>query len=156
MPVSLTRIEFFAAPSKSVALVARYPPRWLLNTVLFLIVVEGSGTMPYVGFLVKRTLAGVFARHWIRMFVDADAGRPPRLRSVLGAFARPSDEVWPLVLCALAPFFVGIVALGVFGQGRAPLQFLFGRPGDRPLPDQAHWLIFRSRCRSSARCSRSF
>ncbi len=144
MPNTMTKAEYAAAFGRSFSLLAAYPLRWLIATVVFLVVVEATSAIPYVGFVVKLSLAGVFARQWMRMFADADAGRPPRLRTFLGAFRQPVSELWPLIFGAVAPFVVGIALLAATGDGWSSIRFFFGHLGETPPPDVAHWLVLKA------------
>ncbi len=87
LPHVLSLSEIGASAKEALSLLAAYPFRWLVLTVLFLIVVEGLMFIPYVGFIVKLSMAALLGTQIIVMFAAAANRRVPRFKILLGAFA---------------------------------------------------------------------
>jgi hypothetical protein len=143
MPHALSYAEFLAVLRKSFALPTRYPLRWLALTILFLIAVEATSLVPYVGLFIKITLASLMVRQWMQLLADVDAGRLPRLCRLFGGFNRPFSELWPLLAAGLIPLAFGIAFLLLAGRGR-DVAFLFGALGESSPPDYGRFVMFKA------------
>ena len=143
MSHALTRAEFNAALRQSVALLRAHPFKWLAITVVFLIVVESLTFIPYIGFLVKLSVAGLLVAQWVRMFADVDAGGAPRFRTFVEALALPWSAQWILVVAAVTPFVIGIVHLAVTGGGWQGVEFFFGHMTKASAPDAGRFFVFK-------------
>jgi hypothetical protein len=143
MSHALTLAEFKAALRHSVALLSARPLKWLAITVVFLIAVESLMFIPFIGFLVKLSVAGLLVAQWMRMFVDVDAGHAPRLRTFVDALALPWSAQWILVVAAITPFLIGIVFLAATGGGWQGAAFFFGHMAKEAAPDAGRFFVFK-------------
>jgi len=117
--------EFITAASDAWGLLASYPFRWLAVVVVFLVAVESLMFIPYVGFLVKLTVAGIVVPQIVAIFAGAAQGQAPSPVGMLGAFSFPPSTQAVLVGAALLPFALGILFLYVKGGPQA-IEFFFG------------------------------
>jgi hypothetical protein len=144
MPHALSFAEFLAAVRQSFVLPSRHPLRWLAFTILFLVVVEATSLVPYVGFLIKITVASLMVRQWMQLLADVDAGGLPRLNRLFGGFNRPFSELWPLLAAGLIPLAFGIAFLMLAGRGWHDVAFLFGVLGESSPLDYGRFVMFKA------------
>jgi hypothetical protein len=144
MPHALSFAEFLAALRKSFALPSSHPLRWLALTILFLVAVEATSLVPYVGFFIKVTLASLMVRQWMQLLADVDGGGLPRLNRLFGGFNRPFSELWPLLAAGLIPLAFGIAFLLLAGRGWHDAAFLFGALGEASPPDYGRFVMFKA------------
>ena len=117
--------EVLASASDAWALVAAHPMRWAAVLVIFLVAVESLTLVPYVGFVLKLSVAGIVVPQLIALFAEAAAGRPPSPTGLAGALSFSPSTMAVLVGAALLPFAAGILFLYA-KDGLDGIQFFFG------------------------------
>lgn len=134
--------EFLSAASDAWALLAAYPFRWLVVVVVFLVAVESLMFIPYIGFLVKLTVAGIVVPQVVYLFADAARGNAPSPLGMLSAFSFPPSTLVVLAGAAILPFAVGILFLYSKGGAQA-IEFFFGNMFKTKPPPAAQFEQFK-------------
>ena len=122
-PMSLP--EFLSALSAAWGLLAAFPWSWVLIVVLFLVMVESLMFVPYVGFVLKLSVAGIVVAQIIALFAAAAIGQSPTPLALMSAFSLPATAQLALAASALVPFSAGILFLYIKG-GPPAIAFFFG------------------------------
>ncbi len=136
--------SFWNAASESFVLLARYPFRWLLLIILFLVSVESLMFIPYVGFVVKMIVSGIVSAQILLLFSFASAGRTPSIKILGGLFHRSFSSQAVIAASALIPFLLGMVYLIEVGDGVSAVAYFFGSILKDAPPD-AH-AFFGAKC----------
>lgn len=137
--------EFLTAASAAWSLLATFPLSWLLIVLVFLIVVESLMFIPYAGFVVKLSVAGILAGQIIAIFAAAAVGQSPSPVALIFAFSLPLAAQLALAGSALLPFAAGILFLYIKG-GPPAIAFFFGnvlkaKPPSRELFEPFKYLM---------------
>ena len=129
--------EFLSAASAAWSLLATDPWRWLLVVLVFLVAVESLMFIPYVGFVVKLSVAGIVVAQVIAIFAAAATGQSPSPTGMLSAFSLPVSSQFALASAALLPFAAGILFLYIKG-GPPAIEFFFSNmfKTKPPSPEQ--------------------
>jgi hypothetical protein len=112
--------------SEALHLLAAFPFQWLLVFTVFLVAVEGLMLIPYVGFTLKLSLAGLLTAQLLVLFAGASSGHAPQLQDLLGVFYLPWTSKWVLIGSALLPFLAGLAYLVFRGKGFSSTAFFLG------------------------------
>jgi hypothetical protein len=116
--------EFLITLFEAWDLLAAQPFLWLSVMVVFLVAVESLMFIPYIGFVLKLSVAGVASGSVLTMVASTAAGRSPELMELKAAFYLPWPTQAALAGAALVPFLLGMVYL-YQRAGAEPPRFFF-------------------------------
>lgn len=125
-------------------LLAAFPLQWLLVFIVFLVVVEGLMLIPYVGFMLKLSLAGLLSAQILVLYASASSGYAPRLQDLLGVFNLPWMSQWVLIGTALLPFLAGLAYLIFREKGFNSTAFFFGNIFKAKRPPRDAFIAFKN------------
>jgi hypothetical protein len=128
--------DFLTLAAQALALLSAFPFHWLAVLSVFLVAVESLMFVPYVGFTLKLTVAGIVSAQVLALFKACAAGSAPSALALASAFSLPPSAQVVLALAAVLPFLAGVVYLYLRG-GRPAIRFFFGNVfRDRPPAGQ--------------------
>jgi hypothetical protein len=135
--------EFLIAVSEAWALLAAHPLQWLAVVAVFLVVVESLMFIPYFGFVLKLSVAGVVVGQIVAMFsAAARVQQSPSPRDLIAAFDLPWPTQAPLAVAVVLPFI--LATLYLYQRAGVPAtRFFFGNIFRTKPPTKALLLEFK-------------
>lgn len=138
----MSALDILHSAAAALSLLAAYPWRLLLATVIFIAVSEALMLVPRFGFILKFCVASLLAAQMLVIFRVAALGEIPRLRILLDAIYLPPSSMLVLFGCALLPFFIGLSYFAFAGRADG-LRFFFGNVFKNKPPESKHFLVFK-------------
>lgn len=128
--------EFLAASTAAFNILSAYPLQWLGIGLIFIVLIESLMFIPYVGFIVKLSVAGIVGTQFFAMFAAASTGITPRPIDLISAFSLPISTQLVMAFASVLPFAAGMVYL-YLKLGQAGIRFFFGNMFKEKPPAKA-------------------
>jgi hypothetical protein len=138
----MSALDILRSAAEALSLLAAFPLRLLLATLVFILVSEALMLIPRVGFLLKFCVASLLAAQMLVIYRVAAMGELPRLRILFEAVYLPPSSMLVLFGCALLPFFIGL-SYFAFARRADGFRFFFGNVFRTKPPEAKHFLVFK-------------
>lgn len=138
----MSALDIFRSAAEAFGLLAAFPLRLLLATIVFIMVSEALMLIPRVGFVLKFCVASLLAAQMLVVLRVAAMGEVPKLRILAEAVYLPPSSMLVLFGCALLPFFIGLSYFALTRRADG-FRFFFGNVFRNKPPEAKHFLVFK-------------